>query len=52
MNYSDKLIMTTPVDKRNLLRREKKKSRTQRFILVHPFSRATSTPLQTSKDFH
>jgi len=30
-------------------RREKKKSRTQRF---HPSSRVTSSPLQTSKDFH
>jgi len=44
--------MTAPVDKRKLSRREKKKSRTQRFIPVHPTSKATSSPLQTSKDFH
>jgi len=43
--------MTTQTDKRKLSRREKKKSRTQRFILVHPSTRATSSPLQTSKDF-
>jgi len=46
------MIYTTQADKRNLSRREKKKSRTQRFILVHPSSRAMSSPLQTSKDFH
>jgi len=33
-------------------RREKERSRTQDFILVHPSSRATLSPLQTSKDFH
>jgi len=33
-------------------RRDKERSRTQRFILVHPFSRATSIPLPTSKEFH
>jgi len=32
-------------------RREKERSRTPRFILVHPFSRATSSPLPTSKEF-
>ena len=30
----------------------KERSRTQVFILVYPSSRATSSPLQTSKDFH
>jgi len=44
--------MTTQTDKRKLSRRQKKKSRTQRFILVHPSTRITSSPLQTSKDFH
>jgi len=34
------------------LRREKERSRTQRFILVHPSSRATSSPLPTRKEFH
>jgi len=33
-------------------RREKERSRTQDFILVHPSSRATPSPLPTSKDFH
>jgi len=44
--------MTTPADKRKLSIREKKESRTQRFILVHPSLRATSSPVQTNKDFH
>jgi len=35
-----------------LSRREKERSSTTRFILVHPFSRATSSPLPTSKEFH
>jgi len=30
----------------------KERSRTPIFILVHPFSRATSSPLPTSKEFH
>jgi len=33
-------------------RKEKERSRTQDFILVHPSSRAASSPLPTSKDFH
>jgi len=33
-------------------RREKERSRTPGFILVHPFSRVTSSPLPTSKEFH
>jgi len=44
--------MTAQADKRKLSRREKKESRTQRFILVHPSIRATSSHLQTSKDLH
>jgi len=35
-----------------VLRIGKERSRTQVFIPVHPSSRATSSPLQTSKDFH
>jgi len=30
-------------------RKEKERSRTPRFILVHPFSRDISSPLPTSK---
>jgi len=52
MIYSDQLSITTQVNKRKLSRREKKKSRIQRFILVHPSTKATSSPLQTSKYFH
>jgi len=33
------------------LRREKERTTTQRFILVHPSSSATSNPLSTSKEF-
>jgi len=32
-------------------RREKERSRTPRFIPVHPSSRVTSSPLPTSKEF-
>jgi len=32
-------------------RREQERSRTPRFILVHASSRATSSPLQPSKEF-
>jgi len=31
---------------------KKERSRTQRFILVHPSSRAMFSPLPTSKEFH
>jgi len=32
--------------------REQERSRTQDFILVHPSSRTTSSPLPTSNDCH
>jgi len=32
-------------------RREKERSRTPRFIMVYPSSKATSSPLPTSKEF-
>jgi len=41
---------TTNMIKRS--RREEERSRTPRFILVHPSSRATSSPLPTTKEFH
>jgi len=34
-----------------MIKKREEEIKTQRFILVHPSSRVTSSPLQTSKDF-
>jgi len=51
-NRDEQLVDHAKIETQMRSRREKERSRTQNFILLHPSSRATFSPLQTSKDFH
>jgi len=52
VQYDVKLISQARMKNKKCSKREQERSRTQDFILVHPSSRATSSPLPTSKDLH